>query len=75
MNKEYIALESRILFMLFAAAISITGVWINIKIVTLFGAVLWIVSSVVNVIYSAKNSGIEYNLSKNLNVHKNNKGI
>lgn len=60
MNKRYISLRSRITFMLFAAAISITGVWTNIKIVTLFGAILWIWSSVVNIIYSGKESEVEH---------------
>lgn len=54
MNKKHISLKIRIIFMLFAAVMAITGVWINIMIVTLFGVILWIFSTILNVIYSGK---------------------
>jgi hypothetical protein len=74
-NKKHMVLRVRIIFMVFAATISIVGVWTNIKMVTWFGAILWILSSIVNVIYSVKNSGVECNLSRNSNVHQKKKGI
>lgn len=44
----------RILFMVFAAAISIIGVWTNIKLLTIFGAILWIISTIINIVYSGQ---------------------
>lgn len=56
MNKKHMMLCFRIIFMLFAAASAIIGVWTNLKVLTMFGAILWIFSSIVNVIYSCKDS-------------------
>lgn len=44
----------RILFMVFAAAISIIGVWTNIKLLTIFGAILWVISTIINIVYSCQ---------------------
>ncbi|MFT8315370.1 MAG: hypothetical protein ABF633_14150 [Clostridium sp.] len=42
----------RILFMVFAAGISIIGVWTNIKLLTVSGVILWITSTIINIVYS-----------------------
>ncbi|AGK95552.1 hypothetical protein [Clostridium pasteurianum] len=44
----------RILFMIFAAAISITGVWTDIKGMAMFGVILWVISTIINIIYSCQ---------------------
>ncbi|AJA46506.1 hypothetical protein CPAST_c04060 [Clostridium pasteurianum DSM 525 = ATCC 6013] len=66
MKRRSIVLWKRIVLMLSAAGLCITGVWFNIMIITLFGLILWIISTVVNVIYSNKdyNSLIEESGSK-----------
>lgn len=74
MDKKHISLRIRIIFMLFAAAIAITGVWINIIIVTLFGVILWIFSTILNVIYSGKDYRKNlYDLSENSSIVQKNK--
>lgn len=57
MVKKYIVW--RILFMIFSAAISVIGVWTNIKLLTIFGVISWIISTIINLIYSHQEEDIK----------------
>lgn len=82
MKKRHIILWKRIVLMLFAATLCITGVWFNTVLITFWGLILWGISTAINVIYSVKdydllteNSSLEKVDSKaKFTVIKGNKG-